>query len=83
MTALAASCTRVYMLHGAIAHLVPPDASLSGMPRAECGARPYQMRRWLGTGNRAEQVKAASLPLCGKCETAANSAGLPAEGTQR
>lgn len=72
MTALAAF-TRVYMAHAATAHLISPDESVSDVPRALCKIRPYLGRSWFGTGSQAEYDKAAALPLCPRCETAAGN----------
>jgi hypothetical protein len=63
--------TRVYMSSATTAHLVPADAPVSGAPRALCRIRPYKEKPWFGTGNQREYEKAAALPVCGRCQAAA------------
>ena len=58
---------RRYHQHGHVAHLVPFGTDIS-----LCGARPVLERDWYGTGSMSEIEKAASLPLCGRCEASAS-----------
>lgn len=65
----AVDCTRVYVLHGKIAHLLPPGERPGvGYSRALCARSPALFGVWLGTGSQSEYDRAASLPLCSRCE---------------
>ena len=68
-------CARVYRPGGKTTHLLPPgDPASSGHPESLCGIRNTFGRIWLGTGGQDEYDKAASLPLCGKCDAVAKGA---------
>ena len=67
------TATRVYMARANTAHPVLADTSLDGAPRALCRMRPYQEKPWFGTGDQREYEKARRLPLCGKCQAAADA----------
>lgn len=64
----AGDCTRVYALHGKMAHLLSPNESPStGYAFSLCHRQPRLFGVWLGTGSRGEYDRAAELPLCSRC----------------
>jgi hypothetical protein len=64
--------TRVYTPYGKMAHLLPlGDRATAGYPVALCRRSPALFDSWLGTGSQGEYEKAAALPLCKRCKTAA------------
>lgn len=61
--------TRVYLLYGKMAHLLPLGESPNvGYPVALCRRQPALFATWLGTGSQTEYERAAELPLCSRCE---------------
>lgn len=65
-------CTRVYRPTGRTTHhLLPPGDTASSGVETLCGIRNSLGRTWLGTGGQEEYEKAASLPVCKRCEAAA------------
>jgi hypothetical protein len=72
MTGYAGQCTRVYALHGKMAHLLAPWESPNlGYAFTLCRRQPRLFTAWLGTGSQAEYERAASLPACEQCLRAA------------
>jgi hypothetical protein len=59
--------TRVYVFHGAVAHLLAAHKPPNGNATAVCGRSPVWFSAWLGTGSQAEYEKAAGLPTCAHC----------------
>ncbi len=61
-----AGTTRVYVAHGAVAHLLASTASPnSGYPCCiRCSRQPTWGSCWYGTGSQTEIEKANALPLC-------------------
>lgn len=61
-------CTRVYALHGKMAHLLAPGESPNlGYAFTLCRRQPRLFTSWLGTGSQGEYDRAAELPLCSRC----------------
>lgn len=55
---------RVYLPYGKLAHLKAPYNTMS----AVCLRMPGCRGEWLGTGSQDEHDRAASLPLCRRCQ---------------
>lgn len=77
--------TRVYGRNGRYAHLLTLNGSVD-IDSAMCGrilwtcVREGEWKPWLGTGSQAEYEKAASLPLCPRCEHLASGRAVRYEG---
>lgn len=73
--------TRVYAVHGKLAHLLRPgDVPVSG--DAFCRIAPAGFG-WRGTGSQLEYEIAAALPPCSRCESlSAESTDVPARFTE-
>jgi hypothetical protein len=68
----AAQCTRVYMLTGRSAHLLPPGVSTyDAAATALCGVTNWPAH-FRGTGAMGEREQAADMPLCRNCERLRN-----------
>jgi hypothetical protein len=63
----ASQCTRVYLPRGRVAHLRRPWSPGVMCPSVPGTPGPGE---WLGTGSQGEYDKAASLPLCRRCQAA-------------
>jgi len=61
-------CTRVYVPHGRMAHLLSPGSSPNiGYPITLCRRQPRLAESWRGTGSQDEYEHATGLPLCSWC----------------
>lgn len=59
-------CAKVYTPSGRVAHLRPPDYSITGAKPVLC-PQSLPWGGWLGTGSQAEYDRAAALPACKAC----------------
>jgi len=68
MSATAEQCTRVYMLTGRVAHLLPPGESASNSAATTlCGVTNWP-GHFRGTALQGEREQAADMPLCITCQ---------------
>jgi hypothetical protein len=77
VTAYADQCTRVYLMSGMRAHLLPPGKRIrDSSALALCGLSTWPTY-WRGTGDYGERQQAAAMTLCQTCEKKmiANSGG--------
>jgi hypothetical protein len=71
-----ADYTRVYAVHGKMAHLLPAGSSPNlGYPFTLCRRQPRLFTTWLGTGSQGEYDRAGELPLCSRCARKAAESG--------